>query len=57
MGAVVSGHYPDGYVPEGGSIFIFVDQIWLMTIIFWHTMEYWTTLTWVKKEEPNVQNN
>jgi len=57
FGALITGHYPDGYVPNGGSIFIFIDQLWLMTIVFWHTMEYWTTLAWPRKGDNNVQKS
>jgi hypothetical protein len=38
--AILSGHYHDGYVPNGGSAFIFVDQIWLLTVVVVHTFEY-----------------
>ena len=54
IAALISGHYPDGYVPQGGSVFIFIDQLWLLTVIFWHSMEYWATLAWAKKEEIRV---
>jgi hypothetical protein len=38
--AISSGHYPDGYVPAGGTYFILIDQIWLLLISIWHTAEY-----------------
>jgi hypothetical protein len=37
---IVSGQYPDGYIPAGGSAFIITDQIWLLTIVGAHTFEY-----------------
>ena len=37
------GHYADGYVPAGGSLFIFADQIWLLTLVAFHTVEYMRT--------------
>ena len=37
---IVSGQYPDGYIPAGGSAFILADQIWLLTIVAAHTFEY-----------------
>ena len=37
---VLIGQYPDGYIPEGGMYFIFVDQIWLLMICIWHLIEY-----------------
>jgi hypothetical protein len=40
MLAITAGHYPDGYVPAGGSYFILIDQIWLLAIALWHTFEY-----------------
>ena len=30
----------DGYIPEGGTYFIFVDQVWLLMICIWHLIEY-----------------
>ena len=38
--ALFAGQYADGYVPKGGSFFIFADQIWLLMIILIHTREY-----------------
>ena len=38
--SIYSGHYPDGYPPDGDGLFISVDQIWLLTVCFWHTIEY-----------------
>ena len=38
--AIISGHYHDGYVPNGGSAFIFADQIWLLMVVVVHTFEY-----------------
>lgn len=38
--AFMSGHYPDGYTPEGGGFFILIDQIAWVTLGFWHTAEY-----------------
>lgn len=43
--AVLTGHYPDGYVPVGGTFFIFADQIWLLMLVVFHTIEY------VRKQE------
>ena len=37
---IVSGQYPDGYIPAGGAAFILADQIWLLTIVAAHTFEY-----------------
>jgi hypothetical protein len=37
---IVSGQYPDGYMPVGGSSFILTDQIWLLAIVGAHTFEY-----------------
>jgi hypothetical protein len=37
---IVSGQYPDGYIPVGGSAFILTDQIWLLAIVVAHTFEY-----------------
>jgi hypothetical protein len=37
---IVSGQYPDGYIPVGGSAFILTDQIWLLAIVGAHTFEY-----------------
>lgn len=42
--ALWNGHYPDGYVPKSGSNFIFVDQLMLLTLIVWHTLEYYLTM-------------
>ena len=42
--AVVLGQYPDGYVPKGGGYFIAADQIWILTIVFFHSMEYMEVL-------------
>ena len=41
--AIVSGHYPDGYFPSGGSWFIMADQLWVLVIVLFHTMEYTET--------------
>lgn len=38
--AIFSGRYADGYVPDGGAYFIFADQVWLLMVIFYHTLEY-----------------
>jgi len=38
--AVISGRYPDGYVPDGGALFILVDQAWLIGVVVWHTVEF-----------------
>jgi hypothetical protein len=38
--AIMSGQYPDGYAPGGGSAFIFVDQAWLLMVAVLHTFEY-----------------
>src|SRR4029077_19799405 len=38
--AIMDGHYHDGYVPNGGSAFIFADQIWLLMVVIVHTLEY-----------------
>jgi hypothetical protein len=38
--AIMAGHYHDGYVPNGGSAFIFADQIWLLMVVVVHTLEY-----------------
>jgi hypothetical protein len=38
--AIMSGQYPDGYAPDGGSTFIFVDQAWLLMVVVLHTFEY-----------------
>jgi hypothetical protein len=38
--AILNGHYHDGYVPDGGSAFIFADQIWLLMVVVVHTFEY-----------------
>ena len=38
--AIMAGHYHDGYVPSGGSAFIFADQIWLLMVVIVHTLEY-----------------
>jgi hypothetical protein len=38
--AIMVGHYHDGYVPDGGSAFIFADQIWLLMVVIVHTLEY-----------------
>jgi hypothetical protein len=40
MFAVITGRYPDGYAPAGGSFFIFADQSWLLMIVIFHTAEY-----------------
>jgi hypothetical protein len=40
MFTVIAGHYPDGYVPAGGSFFIFAGQAWLLMIVMFHTAEY-----------------
>ncbi len=38
--AIMAGHYHDGYIPSGGSAFIFADQIWLLMVVVVHTLEY-----------------
>jgi hypothetical protein len=38
--SIMAGHYHDGYVPNGGSAFIFADQIWLLMVVIVHTLEY-----------------
>ena len=38
--AIMFGQYPDGYTPDGGSAFIFVDQVWLLMVVVLHTFEY-----------------
>jgi hypothetical protein len=38
--SIMVGHYHDGYVPNGGSAFIFADQIWLLMVVIIHTFEY-----------------
>ena len=38
--AIMNGQYHDGYVPNGGSAFIFADQIWLLMVVIVHTLEY-----------------
>jgi hypothetical protein len=38
--AIIFGQYPDGYAPDGGSAFIFVDQMWLLMVVVLHTFEY-----------------
>lgn len=38
--AIYVGHYADGYVPVGGSFFIATDQVWLLSVILFHTLEY-----------------
>jgi hypothetical protein len=38
--AIMTGQYHDGYVPDGGSAFIFADQIWLLMVVVVHTLEY-----------------
>jgi hypothetical protein len=38
--AIMFGQYPDGYAPDGGSAFIFVDQAWLLMVVVLHTFEY-----------------
>ena len=38
--AIMVGHYHDGYIPAGGSAFIFADQIWLLMVVVVHTFEY-----------------
>ena len=38
--ATMAGHYHDGYVPSGGTAFIFADQIWLLMVVVVHTLEY-----------------
>jgi len=40
INAILNGHYHDGYVPDGGSAFIFADQIWLLMVVVIHTLEY-----------------
>ena len=42
--ALISGQYPDGYTPAGGTYFIFADQAWLLMIVILHTLEYIETL-------------
>ena len=38
--AISVGHYADGYIPVGGALFIFADQIWLLALVAFHTVEY-----------------
>jgi hypothetical protein len=38
--SIMAGHHHDGYVPNGGSAFIFADQIWLLMVVIVHTLEY-----------------
>ena len=38
--SIMAGHYHDGYAPNGGSAFIFADQIWLLMVVVVHTLEY-----------------
>jgi hypothetical protein len=38
--AIMAGQYHDGYVPNGGSAFIFADQIRLLMVVVVHTLEY-----------------
>ena len=38
--SIMVGHYHDGYIPNGGSAFIFADQIWLLMVVVVHTLEY-----------------
>jgi hypothetical protein len=38
--AILNGQYHDGYVPNGGSAFIFADQVWLLMVVIVHTLEY-----------------
>jgi hypothetical protein len=38
--AIMLGQYPDGYAPDGGAAFIFVDQMWLLMVVVLHTFEY-----------------
>ena len=38
--SIMAGHYHDDYVPNGGSAFIFADQIWLLMVVIVHTLEY-----------------
>lgn len=37
--AVISGMYPDGYVPAGGWEFILADQLWAWSASIAHTLE------------------
>ena len=37
--AIMFGQYPDGYTRDGGSAFIFVDQVWLLMVVVLHTFE------------------
>lgn len=37
--AVLSGTYPDGYVPAGGWMFILADQLWAWSASLAHTFE------------------
>lgn len=36
--ALVVGHYPDGYVPEGGAWFILADQVWAWLLAISHSI-------------------
>jgi hypothetical protein len=36
--ALVTGHYPDGYIPAGGPWFILTDQIWAWILIISHSL-------------------
>jgi hypothetical protein len=38
--SIMAGQYHDGYAPNGGSAFIFADQIWLLMVVVIHTLEY-----------------
>ena len=35
--AIMFGQHPDGYTPDGGSAFIFVDQVGLLMVVVLHT--------------------
>lgn len=35
--ALISGHYPDGYVPLGGAWFILADQVWAWVLAVSHS--------------------
>jgi hypothetical protein len=49
---VASGRYPDGYYPTDRWHFIAVDQVWVLTICFWHTIEFLLTLVGAASAKP-----
>lgn len=51
MVAIITGTYSDGYVPVGGWLFISADQIWLITMCFWHTIEYGAIFSSIDRTE------